>query len=939
MLSKDLTEEDKQAYLTMLEDFPRLLIKGYDQVTGVTVMQHHITLKKGSKPTVQWLQRLGVIQQDALLAEVRKLLNARFIYPVEDLEWVSPVVVTSKKNGKWRVCVGYKPLNTATKRDHFPLPFQDEILNEVAGYERYTVCDGYSGQSRDLTVPSAKSWKDLPDFWTICVSISVQLQLVDKRNLLHSRQRLHHLTKAAVDKACKLHVESRRLVHIVDTQSCGSLKGLGLSNSLPSFMKKSSPQPSRQWALPKGSDDRCTVAARIHALLVEWKADSSFEWKAKVASAVPVLEEALYKGAKSKEEYSNPQLLESQLIHVLCHFEAAPLARMSLFQDYMLGHGISTTESICELAPEQPCERARLSRPESSSTVSSTNSDKVLSNIEDEMHPGLVDCKEMNHQNHGAHASDGFVKKVANILAKKKRENSVCLLQELRRANSGSEGAEDIAEDCQGNVYNCVSDTLWSDQASSCSRHERTTLGGILQLNMFKESTIRGVVMVDKEAFSRARSRSNQGAGSMEGHPPPSNIYTETSSGMFNKFPADFIERHSNMDSGMSEGSSSSLISYDEGSNVSDTGRAALECGAIDDPLSNKKIGARYGQRSLNLPFSSSSSSCMPIAFSSPTSSSSLTPLLSTSALPSHLFSQSLAGVSPILPSLSLSAPNASASSPLQQQQARYQSQCQPQQIVSLSTALEVESVELRHSQPHIAGEPNDYNAQSELSQAFLTAEGPAIQAELQQQAATETVSEQHAEASRATFLLNSSPLANNEVLSSRVKGRGLKLPLRRFLAEREEYKGSVSGYVDGGCPWETWDEATEQLDGMCCVCMAAGYRAVGSAGHPDPLLLGYGGSQCPPSAPQAARGAQVLLSGCWPPPSPQFRMHTAVYVPPSPRFLSSCPVGTSQQQLHMTGGGWAAAKTPSPRWAEFAEPSLGVAWPSGGGGWRHFGG
>ncbi|MCO5569244.1 hypothetical protein L7F22_022955 [Adiantum nelumboides] len=58
---------------------------------------------------------------------------------------VSSVVVTPKKNGKWRVCVDYKPLNAATKRDHFPLPFQDEILNEVAGHERYTVCDGYSG--------------------------------------------------------------------------------------------------------------------------------------------------------------------------------------------------------------------------------------------------------------------------------------------------------------------------------------------------------------------------------------------------------------------------------------------------------------------------------------------------------------------------------------------------------------------------------------------------------------------------------------------------------------------------------------------------------------------------------------------------------------------------------------------------------------------------
>ena len=93
----------------------------------------------------QKLCQLGKIQQEALLKEVRKLTEAGFIYPVEDSKWVSAVVVTPKKNGKLRICVDYKPLNVATKRDHFPLPFQDEILNEVVGHKRYTVCDGYSG--------------------------------------------------------------------------------------------------------------------------------------------------------------------------------------------------------------------------------------------------------------------------------------------------------------------------------------------------------------------------------------------------------------------------------------------------------------------------------------------------------------------------------------------------------------------------------------------------------------------------------------------------------------------------------------------------------------------------------------------------------------------------------------------------------------------------
>ena len=36
-------------------------------------------------------------------------------------------------------------LNDATKSNHYPLPFVDDILHEVAGYESYGVCDGYSG--------------------------------------------------------------------------------------------------------------------------------------------------------------------------------------------------------------------------------------------------------------------------------------------------------------------------------------------------------------------------------------------------------------------------------------------------------------------------------------------------------------------------------------------------------------------------------------------------------------------------------------------------------------------------------------------------------------------------------------------------------------------------------------------------------------------------
>ena len=73
----------------------------------------------------------------ALREEVEKLLKAGFISPVETTEWVSlVVVVTPKKDGRWRICLHFKPLNAATKKDPYPLPFIDQILDSVAGYER-----------------------------------------------------------------------------------------------------------------------------------------------------------------------------------------------------------------------------------------------------------------------------------------------------------------------------------------------------------------------------------------------------------------------------------------------------------------------------------------------------------------------------------------------------------------------------------------------------------------------------------------------------------------------------------------------------------------------------------------------------------------------------------------------------------------------------------
>ena len=74
-----------------------------------------------------------------------KLWQAGIIYPIAYSNWVSPIVVVPKKNGKWQLCVDYKKLNEYIKKYHFLLPYVDQILDQIVGNEFYYFLDGYSG--------------------------------------------------------------------------------------------------------------------------------------------------------------------------------------------------------------------------------------------------------------------------------------------------------------------------------------------------------------------------------------------------------------------------------------------------------------------------------------------------------------------------------------------------------------------------------------------------------------------------------------------------------------------------------------------------------------------------------------------------------------------------------------------------------------------------
>ncbi|KAJ9547666.1 hypothetical protein OSB04_020209 [Centaurea solstitialis] len=160
-----LTANEKEKLIAVLKKHKKALAWKISDIPGISpsFCTHKILMEDNFKPCVQKQRRLNLKMQEVVKKEVIKLLDTGIIYPISDSPWVSPVQVVPKKGGLtvvtndnnelvptrtvtgWRVCIDYRKLNDATRKDHFPLPFIDQMLERLAGNEYYCFLDGFSG--------------------------------------------------------------------------------------------------------------------------------------------------------------------------------------------------------------------------------------------------------------------------------------------------------------------------------------------------------------------------------------------------------------------------------------------------------------------------------------------------------------------------------------------------------------------------------------------------------------------------------------------------------------------------------------------------------------------------------------------------------------------------------------------------------------------------
>ncbi|KAL5558871.1 hypothetical protein UlMin_035082 [Ulmus minor] len=173
IINSSLNDLEEEKLLRVLREHRKAIGWTIDDIKGISpsICMHKILMEETYKPLVQPQRRLNPSMQEVVKKEVVKLMDAGIIYPISDSSWVSPVQVVPKKGGMtvvkndkneliptrtvtgWRVCIDYRKLNDATRKDHFPLPFIDQMLERLSGHDYYCFLDGYSGYNQIPLAP------------------------------------------------------------------------------------------------------------------------------------------------------------------------------------------------------------------------------------------------------------------------------------------------------------------------------------------------------------------------------------------------------------------------------------------------------------------------------------------------------------------------------------------------------------------------------------------------------------------------------------------------------------------------------------------------------------------------------------------------------------------------------------------------------------------
>ncbi|KAK1660444.1 hypothetical protein QYE76_048603 [Lolium multiflorum] len=140
---KKLDPQLKSQLIALLKEYPDCFAWDYTEMPGLdrSIIEHRLPLKKGFRPFQQRARQMKAEILVEVKKEIQKMLDAGFIRPCRYAEWISNVVPVEKKDGRWRVAIDFRNLNSATPKDEYPMPVAETLINAAAGHKVLSFMD------------------------------------------------------------------------------------------------------------------------------------------------------------------------------------------------------------------------------------------------------------------------------------------------------------------------------------------------------------------------------------------------------------------------------------------------------------------------------------------------------------------------------------------------------------------------------------------------------------------------------------------------------------------------------------------------------------------------------------------------------------------------------------------------------------------------------
>jgi hypothetical protein len=130
--------------ISVVEEFMDVFPEELPGMPPEREVEFYIDLIPRTAPIAKRPYRMAPIELAELKLQIVDLQQKGYIHPSSS-PWGAPVLFVSKKDGSMRMCIDYRSLNEVTIKNKYPLPWIDDLFDQLQGAKYFSKIDLRSG--------------------------------------------------------------------------------------------------------------------------------------------------------------------------------------------------------------------------------------------------------------------------------------------------------------------------------------------------------------------------------------------------------------------------------------------------------------------------------------------------------------------------------------------------------------------------------------------------------------------------------------------------------------------------------------------------------------------------------------------------------------------------------------------------------------------------